>query len=50
MSVARTDARAGPGDLVHKRRGQCYALEMDPTSVPDLIQRFGVRFPAEPLT
>jgi len=90
---------AGPGDLVHKPRGQwhtfwnagdepcrileiispagfelffaelvdlggvahaapeqlrdlCqrYALEMDPTSVPDLIQRFGVRFPAEPLT
>jgi mannose-6-phosphate isomerase-like protein (cupin superfamily) len=89
---------AGPGDLVHKPRGQwhtfwnagdepcrileiispagferffaelvdlggvaaaqpeqlgalCerYALEMDPTSVPDLVQRFGVRFPAEPL-
>ncbi|MEA2496801.1 MAG: hypothetical protein QOJ29_4712 [Thermoleophilaceae bacterium] len=90
---------AGPGDLVHKPRGQwhtfwnagdepcrileiispagferffaelvdlggvaqaqpeqlgalCerYALEMDPTSVPDLVQRFGVRFPAEPLS
>ncbi|MEA2280691.1 MAG: hypothetical protein QOK21_1298 [Solirubrobacteraceae bacterium] len=89
---------AGPGDLVHKPRGQwhtfwnagdepcrileiispagfegffaalvdlggvararpeqlgalCerYALEMDADSVPDLIQRFGVRFPAEPL-
>jgi mannose-6-phosphate isomerase-like protein (cupin superfamily) len=89
---------AGPGDLVHKPRGQwhtfwnagdapcrileiispagfegffaelvalggvlqanpeqlvelCqrFALEMDPASVPDLIQRFGVRFPAEPL-
>jgi mannose-6-phosphate isomerase-like protein (cupin superfamily) len=89
---------AGPGDLVHKPRGQwhtfwnagdepcrileiispagferffaelvdlggvagaqpdqlgalCerYALEMDPDSVPGLIQRFGVRFPAEPL-
>jgi len=89
---------AGPGDLVHKPRGQwhtfwnagdepcrileiispagferffaelvdlggvaqsepeqlgalCerYALEMDPDSIPDLIQRFGVRFPAEPL-
>jgi mannose-6-phosphate isomerase-like protein (cupin superfamily) len=89
---------AGPGDLVHKPRGQwhtfwnagdepcrileiispagfeaffselvdlggvagarpeqlgalCerFALEMDPSSVPDLIQRFGVRFPAEPL-
>jgi mannose-6-phosphate isomerase-like protein (cupin superfamily) len=26
-----------------------YALEMDPSSVPGLIQRFGVRFPAEPL-
>lgn len=26
-----------------------YALEMDPTSVPDLVKRFGVRFPAEPL-
>jgi mannose-6-phosphate isomerase-like protein (cupin superfamily) len=26
-----------------------YALEMNPDSVPDLIQRFGVRFPAEPL-
>src|SRR5882762_1980291 len=26
-----------------------YALEMDPTSVPALIERFGVRFPAEPL-
>jgi mannose-6-phosphate isomerase-like protein (cupin superfamily) len=90
---------AGPGDLVHKPRGQwhtfwnagdepcrileiispagferffaelvelggvakaapealgalCerFALEMDPSSVPDLIQRFGVRFPAEPLS
>jgi mannose-6-phosphate isomerase-like protein (cupin superfamily) len=90
---------AGPGDLVHKPRGQwhtfwnardepcrileiispagfehffaelvdlggvakaspdqlgelCqrFALEMDPHTVPDLIQRFGVRFPAEPLT
>ena len=26
-----------------------YALEMDPASVPGLIERFGVRFPAEPL-
>ena len=26
-----------------------FALEMDPSSVPDLIRRFGVRFPAEPL-
>ncbi|HXB16760.1 MAG TPA: cupin domain-containing protein [Solirubrobacteraceae bacterium] len=27
-----------------------YALEMDPASVPGLIESFGVRFPAEPLT
>ena len=89
---------AGPGDLVHKPRGQwhtfwnagdepcrilevispagferffeelvdlggvgaadpdvlgelCarYALEMQPDSVPELIERFGVRFPGEPL-
>jgi mannose-6-phosphate isomerase-like protein (cupin superfamily) len=26
-----------------------YALEMDPTSIPGLVERFGVRFPAEPL-
>ncbi len=26
-----------------------YALEMDPSSVPDLIERFNLRFPAEPL-
>src|SRR6202047_1909442 len=26
-----------------------YALEMDPSSIPDLIKRFGVRFPADPL-
>jgi mannose-6-phosphate isomerase-like protein (cupin superfamily) len=26
-----------------------YALEMDPSSVPGLIERFGVRFPADPL-
>jgi mannose-6-phosphate isomerase-like protein (cupin superfamily) len=26
-----------------------YALEMNPASVPDLVERFGVRFPAEPL-
>jgi mannose-6-phosphate isomerase-like protein (cupin superfamily) len=89
---------AGPGDLVHKPRGQwhtfwnagdepcrileiispagferffaelvdlggvsqvdpdtlgalCqrYALEMDPDSVPGLVERFGVRFPGEPI-
>ncbi|HST55506.1 MAG TPA: cupin domain-containing protein [Solirubrobacteraceae bacterium] len=27
-----------------------YALELDPSSVPALIERFGVRFPADPLT
>jgi mannose-6-phosphate isomerase-like protein (cupin superfamily) len=27
-----------------------YALEMDPASVPDLVERFGVRFPGEPLS
>jgi mannose-6-phosphate isomerase-like protein (cupin superfamily) len=26
-----------------------YALEMDPSSVPGLVERFGVVFPAEPL-
>jgi len=26
-----------------------YALELDPTSIPDLVGRFGVRFPADPL-
>jgi mannose-6-phosphate isomerase-like protein (cupin superfamily) len=26
-----------------------YGLEMDPTSVPGLVERFGLRFPAEPL-
>ena len=29
---------------------QRYALEMDPSSIPSLIERFGVRFPAEPVT
>jgi mannose-6-phosphate isomerase-like protein (cupin superfamily) len=28
---------------------QRYGLEMDPSTVPGLIERFGVRFPAEPL-
>ena len=28
---------------------QRFALEMNPASVPELIQRFGLRFPAEPL-
>ena len=26
-----------------------YGLDMDPSSVPDLVERFGVRFPGEPL-
>lgn len=26
-----------------------YGLEMDPTSVDGLVERFGLRFPAEPL-
>jgi mannose-6-phosphate isomerase-like protein (cupin superfamily) len=26
-----------------------YALEMDPSSVPNLVEQFGVRFPAPPL-
>jgi hypothetical protein len=26
-----------------------YELEMDPGSVPDLLQRFGLRFPGEPV-
>jgi hypothetical protein len=28
---------------------ESYALEMDPASVPGLVERFGLRFPAEPL-
>lgn len=28
---------------------QRYALEMDPGSVPALVERFGLRFPAEPV-
>jgi mannose-6-phosphate isomerase-like protein (cupin superfamily) len=41
-------AQADPAIL----RGLCerFALEMDPSSIPSLIERFGVRFPAEPLT
>jgi mannose-6-phosphate isomerase-like protein (cupin superfamily) len=29
---------------------QRFALEMDPASVPELVERFDLRFPAEPLT
>src|SRR5260370_26819278 len=41
-------AQADPavlGDLCGR-----YALEMNPASISDLVERFGVRFPAEPLT
>jgi mannose-6-phosphate isomerase-like protein (cupin superfamily) len=40
-------AEADPGIL----REMCerFELEMDPSSVPGLIERFGLRFPAEPL-
>jgi len=41
--VAQADA-AALGALCER-----YELEMDPSSVPDLIERFGLRFPAEPL-
>jgi mannose-6-phosphate isomerase-like protein (cupin superfamily) len=40
-------ALAGPKQLADLC--QRFALEMDPDSVPDLIRRFGVSFPAEPL-
>lgn len=41
-------AQADPavlGDLCKR-----YELELDPASVPDLIERFGVRFPGDPLS
>jgi mannose-6-phosphate isomerase-like protein (cupin superfamily) len=41
--VARADADQ-LGELCQR-----YELEMDPSSVPELIHRFGVRFPADPL-
>ena len=28
---------------------ELYAIEMDPSSVPGLVERFGLRFPGEPL-
>jgi mannose-6-phosphate isomerase-like protein (cupin superfamily) len=40
-------AQAGPEQL--GALCQRFALELDPTSIPGLIERFGVRFPAEPL-
>jgi mannose-6-phosphate isomerase-like protein (cupin superfamily) len=41
-------AHAGPEQL--GALCERFALDMDPGSVPDLIQRFGVRFPGEPVT
>jgi mannose-6-phosphate isomerase-like protein (cupin superfamily) len=41
-------AQADPATLGELCRR--YALEMDPSSIPSLIERFGVRFPAEPVT
>src|SRR5438132_6064716 len=41
-------AQADPATLGHLC--ERYALEMDPSSIPDLVERFGVRFPGEPLT
>ena len=40
-------AQAGPEQLT----ALCtrFALDMDPASVPDLVRRFGLRFPAAPL-
>jgi mannose-6-phosphate isomerase-like protein (cupin superfamily) len=40
-------ANADPSTLA--RLCERYALELDPASVPELVERFGVRFPAEPL-
>ena len=40
-------AQAEPATLV--ALCERYALEMDPESVPGLVERFGLRFPAEPL-
>jgi mannose-6-phosphate isomerase-like protein (cupin superfamily) len=42
--VAQADPEA-MGDLCRR-----YALEMDPDSVPGLVERFGVRMPGEPIT
>jgi gentisate 1,2-dioxygenase len=40
-------AKADPADL--GRLCERYGLEMDPSTVPGLVQRFNVIFPAEPL-
>ena len=39
--------RADPGILA--ALSERYGLEMDPQSIPDLVQRFKLRFPGEPL-
>jgi len=41
-------AQAGPDELAALCRR--FALEMDPASVPALVERFNLRFPADPLT
>jgi len=42
--------RRRTGGLSHPRQlCERYGLEMDPASVPDLVERFDLRFPAEPL-
>ena len=45
--VALGGAQADPDRLAELC--ERFALEIDPSSVPDLVQRFGVRFPGEPL-
>lgn len=50
--VGPADGKAGVAQAAPEELGalcQRFALDMDPSSVPDLIERFGVRFPAEPL-
>lgn len=39
---------AAPPDAMDALRAR-YELEMDPSSVPDLIQRFGVVMPGTPV-
>jgi mannose-6-phosphate isomerase-like protein (cupin superfamily) len=41
---------AGSDPAIFGELCERYALEMDPASVPELIERFGVRFPGDPLT
>ena len=39
----------GPEPQVLAELCERYALEMDPTSVPGLVERFDLRFPREPI-